>query len=463
MLPKPEPALIVIFGITGDLAQRKLLPALYHLLKDGLLDERTVILGVTRREVSADELLQNVELCVNEVDQVCDPVGIRKIHKALRMHQMSLVDDAEYGALLQKLNAIEAEQGVCMNRLYYLSIPPQMFAPIVRGLGKNGLNASCSHDRAATRLLVEKPFGYDLASARDLIRETGEWFSEEQLFRIDHYLAKETVQNILTFRMHNPIFRSVWNREHIASIDITAYEKIDIEGRATFYEEVGALRDFVQSHLLQLLAIVTMDLPDTLQSADVHAAKLRLLDAIEPLLPEQVLERTVRGQYEGYRNEVHDAATTTETYAELELAVDTPVWRGVTLRLRTGKALAEKRTDVSIRFKPQDKSQTESVNELVFRIQPSEGISLTLAAKKPGYLDNLQPVTMDFDYQYAFDAHGHPDAYERVLVDAARGDHTLFTTSEEVMAAWRVVEGVQTVWSRNGVGLVFYPKGASAL
>ncbi|HSH56237.1 MAG TPA: glucose-6-phosphate dehydrogenase [Candidatus Limnocylindrales bacterium] len=459
----PQPAIIVIFGITGDLAQRKLLPALYHLLKDGLLDERTVIVGISRRDVSADQLLEKVELCVNEIDKVCDPEGIRKIRSALRMHHMSLVNDTEYAELKRQLDAIETEQGVCMNRLYYLSIPPQMFTPIVRGMGQNGLNQSCQHGTAAARLLVEKPFGYDLASARELIRETSEWFPEEQLFRIDHYLAKETVQNILAFRMYNPIFTSVWNNQHITAIDITAFEKIDIEGRATFYEEVGALRDFIQSHLLQLLAVVAMDLPDSLSSADVHAQKLRLLEAIEPVSPDQVRSRTIRGQYEGYRTEVNNPTTTTETYAAIELRIDNERWQNIPVRLRTGKALSEKRTDVAIQFRDNDGDGPGMGNRLVFRIQPSEGISLTLLAKKPGYSGALEPVTMDFDYQYAFDAHGHPDAYARVLVDAARGDHTLFTTSDEVVAAWRVVEHIQQAWSRDGDGLTPYPKGANAM
>ncbi len=462
MLQKPDPAIIVIFGITGDLAKRKLLPALYHLFKDGLLDERTVILGITRREVGKDDLLAEVELCVNEIDQVCDPEGIRKINTALRMHQMDLTNDAAYQDLRKLLDGIESEQGVCMNRLYYLSIPPQIFGPIVRGLGKNELNTSCQHNRAATRLLVEKPFGYDLASAQELIKETSTWFSEEQLLRIDHYLAKETVQNILTFRMHNPIVSDVWDNQHIASIEITAFEKIDIESRATFYEEVGALRDFIQSHLLQLLAIVTMDIPASLQSSDVHAAKLNLLSAIRPITLDEVAKCTVRGQYEGYRDEVKDPNTTTETYAEIRLHIDTPRWRKVPMTLRTGKALAEKRTDVRVRFHDSSR-KTEAVNDLIFRIQPNEGIRIHLLAKKPGYLDELEQVAMDFDYQSAFNANGHPDAYERVLVDAARGDHTLFTTSEEVLAAWKVVEQVQRAWSASDDGLIIYPKGSAAV
>ncbi len=463
-----EPVIIVIFGITGDLAQRKLLPALYHLLKDGLLHEDTVILGITRRSVTAEELLEQVELCVNEVDKVCDPAGIHKVQKALRMHQMSLIDGAEYDELLTMLNAIESAQGICMNRLYYLSIPPQMFEPIVKNLGQHGLSKSCQHGNAATRLLVEKPFGYDLASAQTLIDETGEWFREDQLFRIDHYVAKETVQNILAFRLFNPLFASIWNREHIASIEITAYEEISIEGRAVFYEGIGALRDFVQSHLLQLLTVVTMELPDGDGSKAVHAAKQTLLQAIKPLQADEIKTRTIRGQYDTYRTEVDNPRTNTETYASMTVEVDNERWQGVPMTIRTGKAMARKQTDIRIVFT--EAGDTDSArNELVFNIQPDEGISLHLNAKKPGFADELQSVVMDFNYSRSFDGSNatgqpsHPDAYERVLVDAARGDHTLFTTSQEVMAAWRIVENVLIQWSKSDDGLIIYPKESESV
>lgn len=458
----PGPAVFVIFGITGDLAGRKLLPALYHLFKDDLLDPRTVVLGITRRPVTEDQLLQDVELCVNETEHTCDPAAIGKLRRALRMHQMDPAKPDDYDSLRGALDAVEAEAGVCMNRLYYLSIPPQTFADVVRNLGMHGLNGSCGHGTAASRLLVEKPFGYDIASARELVRETGEWFDESQLFRIDHYLAKETVQNVLAFRMFNPIFTDQWSRGHITSVVITAYEKIDIEGRAAFYEDVGALRDFIQSHLLQLLAVVVMELPADLSSEAVHHSKLALLQAIRPIAADEVAVRAVRGQYQGYAQEVGNPDSITETYAELNLLIDSPVWEGVPMTLRSGKALAEKRTDVSIRFKGRS-GTVETYNDLVFRIQPSEGISLKLIAKKPGFDDRQQQVNMDFKYQYDFDSNGHPDAYERVLVDAARGDHTLFTTSDEVMAAWSVIEHVQKAWAASGDGLVIYPKGSEGV
>ncbi len=470
-----QPVIIVIFGITGDLAQRKLLPALYHLLKDGLLHKDSVILGITRRTMTADELLGQVELCVNEIDQVCDPEGIRKVRAALRMHQMSQTDgadDTEYDELLTILNDIETERGICMNRLYYLAIPPKLFESTVSNLGQHGLNQSCQHDTAASRLLVEKPFGYDTASAETLIKETSEWFREDQIFRIDHYVAKETVQNILAFRTYNPLFSSIWNRRHIASITITAYEQITIEGRAVFYEGVGALRDFIQSHLLQLLTAITMELPEGKGSDAIHAAKQRLLKSIVPIGPDEVAASAVRGQYDSYRQEVNDSHTNTETYAALSLDIDNDRWRDVAINIRTGKAMARKHTEIRIVFTgsegdPDTDSVDESTrNELIFNIQPSEGISLHLHAKKPGFRDEIQPVIMNFAYQQAFDGYSypggasHPDAYERVLVDAARGDHTLFTTSEEVLEAWRIIENVLRAWGISDDDLIIYPKGA---
>lgn len=450
------PAIIVIFGITGDLAQRKLLPALYHLFKDELLDERTVILGITRRDVSAEELLDNVELCVNEIDKVCDPVALKKVRSAVRMHQMSQTDPAEYRELLHIMNTIEEEKGVCMSRLYYLSIPPQMFEPIVRNLGEQGLNKSCQHGNADTRLLVEKPFGYDLKSARELIEETGTWFREDQLFRIDHYLAKDTVQQILEFRRSDSAVENIWNNRHVTGITITAYEKIDIEGRATFYEEVGALRDFVQSHLLQLLAVVTMDLPDNMDSGTVHASRLKLLESISPITGEDVASQTARGQYEGYREEVGNPSSSTETFASVTVRIDTPRWSDVPMTLQTGKAMAEKRTDVRLNF-------VDGSTQLVISIQPDLGISLVESDVVSADISRLEPVIAAFNDAHPPSPTGHPDAYERVLIDAVRGDHTLFTTSDEVMAAWKVVTGVIEAWSSDSQKLTIYPKGAETV
>lgn len=452
--PALEPTIIVIFGITGDLSQRYLLPALYHLFKDQLLHEHTEIIGLTRQKLTAEQLFEKVELCINEVDNVCDPVALKTMRDKTHVLQFDPNTPEDYAKLLSDMEETEEKHGTCMNRLYYLSIPPSVFATTVHNMGQAGLNGSCSHGKAATRLLVEKPFGYDLPSAKKLIQQAAAVFKEEQVFRIDHYLAKETVQNILTFRIHNPIFRDVWNRNHVKSIDIVAIEKIGIEGRVNFYENVGALRDLVQSHLLQLLALVTMELPKGLGSSkSIHTAKHNLLKSVHQANP----LRAVRGQYRTYRQEVSNPESLTETYVHLELGIGNRRWRGVPVTITTGKALHEKRTEIVLTFSSAHSSQ---VNSLTFRLQPNEGIHLELWVKKPGFENELERVVMDFSYQNSFGQGNHPDAYERVLVDAVRGDRTLFATSDEVLLSWKILEKLLKSWRQDSKNLLVYDNGS---
>jgi glucose-6-phosphate 1-dehydrogenase len=456
MNTKPEPAVFVIFGITGDLAGRKLLPALYELYKSNLLNEKTAILGTSRREVSVDELLNKVELCVLEENNVCDPEVMTRIKNSLHMVQLDPDTSNEYVKLADKLRALEADYGVCMNRLYYLSVPPEAYSTITHNLGTHKLNESCEHGVANSRLLVEKPFGYDLASAQKLIEDTNASFREEQVFRIDHYLAKETAQNILTFRRHNPVFSSIWNSEHIESIEICAYEKIGIEGRANFYEPIGALRDFVQSHLLQLLALTTLELPEKYDEGPwLHTAKFKLLQSVKAILDDPA-QPIIRGQYEGYQDEVKNPNSTTETFVRLPLAIENDRWRGTRISVATGKALVEKRTDVTVCFHDRI---TNDRNKLVFRIQPNEGISLDLSAKRPGFESQIENVDMDFSYHNAFGSNGHPDAYERVLLDAVKGDRSLFPTSEEVLQSWQILQPVQLAWQESTARPLLYQFG----
>lgn len=446
-----EPAILVIFGITGDLAQRKLLPALYHLFKDNLVHEHTEIVGLSRQDLKVDDLLQKVELCVLEQDNVCDPAVMQAIRSHLHMLQLDPATPDDYTKLLTSLNDIEAEHGVCMNRLYYLSVPPSIYETVVKNLGEHGLNSSCQHGTAATRLLVEKPFGYDVASGKSLISHTEKYFSEQQIFRIDHYLAKESAQNILTFRRHNPIFAGIWNAKHIKRITVLAHEKIGVEGRGGFYDDVGALRDLVQSHLLQLLALVMCDLGHKEGDIALHASKHSLLASLQAADP----SKAIRGQYDGYRKEVGNDSSTTETYARVELSSNLPQWQGTEICIETGKALAAKKTEIEIVFS----DESDSNNELTFRIQPNEGIDLQLTAKKPGFSHMLQRVRMDFSYNGVFDEPSHPDAYERVLVDAAAGDHSLFATSDEVMASWQALQPILDFW-KTADNLKLYSTGS---
>ena len=453
-----EPAIIVIFGITGDLSQRYLLPSLYHLIKDGLLHEKTEILGITRGNTTSQELFERVELCVNEIDKICDPAALKAMHDHTTMFQMDLNDPSSYSALAEKLNSVEQANGICMNRLYYLSIPPSAYKPVVKLMGEARLNESCQHNQAATRLLVEKPFGFDLSSAQDLITQTSQHFNEEQIFRIDHYMAKETVQNILTFRFKNPIFEATLNNTQVSSIEIIAKEKIGIEGRADFYEPLGALRDFVQSHLIQILGIITMDKPASLDSKNIHKCRQEALAKIEPVPADKINQRVQRGQYKGYKEEVKNQDSVTETFVSMTVYSRSQRWQNVPIRLMTGKALDERKTEVRIIF--HESASTES-NELRFRIQPNEGIELDLATKKPGYTGEVQATALEFSYKNSFNNTGHPDAYERVLIDAVRGDHTLFATSEEVLSSWRILQPVLDAWSKSSGDLELYEPGSA--
>ena len=454
-----QPAILVIFGISGDLARRKVLPAIYHLFKDNLLPEHIEIVGTSRRELSIDELLSDVELCVLESDNVCDPDALQRFRDHLRLEQINPVAGEDYERLKSVLSSIEAAHGVCMHRLYYLSIPPQVYSPIIRELGEHGLNQACEHGNGQARLLVEKPFGYDLKSAVDLIETTNAVFDENQIFRIDHYLAKESAQNILTFRQQNPLFRDVWNNQHIDSVHVAAYEKIGIEGRGNFYDSIGALRDLVQSHLLQLMALTTMQLPAAVDNTlSLHEQKQQLLEATT-IYPAAGGEPTItRGQYRSYRDEVGNTDSMTETFVSLQVWIKHPEWEGVPVTLSTGKALLEKRTEVTVRFKAP--GSDGDANQLTFRIQPNEGIDVGLTVKKPGFAHELQGADMDFSYMTTFNEDGHPDAYERVLVDAVRGDHLLFATSEEVLASWRILQPVLDLWQKSADDLKFYDTGA---
>lgn len=453
--PQLEPSIIVIFGVTGDLSKRYLLPALYKLFKNDLLHEKTIVVGLTRQSLTADELFSGLELSGEEA--AADAAVVQAMRLQTELVQFDPNQPTDYPRLLQHLNDLEERAGVCMNRLYYLSIPPAVFTDVVHQLGEAGLNGSCQHGNAKTRLLVEKPFGHDLESAQQLIQQTDAVFTEEQVYRIDHYLAKETVQNILSFRLHNPIFTDVWSARYIQSIAVTAHEKIGIAGRVNFYEGLGALRDLVQSHLLQLVAITTMDLPSKLDGEHVHRARQMLLESVAPADP----WLAHRAQYDTYREEVSNPTSITETFAQLTVQIETERWEGMPVTITTGKALEEKRTDIVMTFSnPHDESN--ATNTLTFRLQPDEGIHLQLRVKRPGYAQELQDAVMDFSYDNTFGSDSsQPGAYERVLVDAIRGDRTLFATSDEVLASWRIIQPLIDAWRDNDDGLQSYKSGTS--
>jgi glucose-6-phosphate 1-dehydrogenase len=449
---------LVIFGITGDLARKKLIPALYYLAGENLLPEHFEIVGLTRRGIRVEDLLDGLQQELRARGEKADHDTFKRLGRMMRVVTMDMSDPQAFLELRAELDGIEAGRGTCLNRLFYLSIPPHTYGPVIDQLGASGLSSDCPHGNGQSRLMVEKPFGYDLESARELIDRIKRSFTERQIYRIDHYLAKETAQNILTFRRSNPLFQAVWNRRHINHIVINAAEAIGIEGRAAFYEPIGALRDLIQSHLLQVLTLVTMELPEEHNSADVHREKLKLLQSVKPIAPNEVATRAVRGQYKGYRDEVGNPGSITETFARIEVDIDNDRWRGVPILIQTGKRLARKDTSIAIGF-GDPAARHNIANTLVFRLQPDEGIAIDLAAKKPGFNSDAERVEMKFNYHHAFGEGIHPDAYERVLMDGIRGDQTLFATSDEVLASWRIVDAVVHEWAKGGDGLDLYDPG----
>lgn len=427
-----QPTTLVIVGISGDLSKRKLLPAIARIAQAGMLPDAFRIVGVSRKNLHADDILTQES---------------QNIRQYLEIFQMDLAESSDYLRLEEHLSAIEDTFGAPAQRLLYLSIPPQATRPVLEQLGEAGLNTP------QTKLLLEKPFGTDLESAEELVVSMRQYFTEEQTYRIDHYLAKEMAQNLVVFRSSNTLFKQTWNKDFIESITIVASEKIGIEGRGAFYEQTGALRDLVQSHLLQLAALVLMELPD--KQEDWQAIPQKRLQALHTLyIPENIREVVTRGQYRKYRQEAGNPHSTVETFVRLQLASRDPHWQNIPITIATGKGMKTKTTEIRIRYKQQHEHEA---NELVLHIQPNEGASIQLWVKKPGYDRALQKLSLDFAYSnhYAM----LPEAYERVFVDALRSDHSLFTTGDEVLASWRILAPVQHAWSMDSSDLVIYDSG----
>lgn len=451
-----NPLILIIFGITGDLSQRKLLPALYHLAKRHELPENTRIVGVSRHKTTVSAVYERLHERINGND--FDNAVAEQLHDMTEMVQLDLDNLEDYVNFNERLHEISDQLGSGVSRIYYLSIPAQAFVTVVHNLGKAGHHEPFGLDGERPRLLVEKPFGYDTQSAKTLVHAADEHFGEQQTFRIDHYLAKETAQNILTFRFQNPLFQTIWNKKHIASIHVIAHETIGIENRATFYEHTGALRDFIQSHLIQLLALITMEKPEQLDSGAIHAEKLKLLDSIKTIEPHEVHQLATRGQYDSYRSEVDNQSSSVETFARLQLTIDNDRWREVPMVVESGKALHEKCSRISVTFRSTPDAKADNV--LDFRIQPREGITLSLEAKRPGLDMETENVQMEFDYNRSYGQTA--DAYERVIVDAIRGDQSLFSSAAEVLSSWRIIENVLQEWTKSSEKLLIYPVGSQA-
>lgn len=416
---------LLIFGITGDLSTRKLLPALRAIVKTGDFDDVSII-GVSRREVDVAELLQR-------------SLGSTDLLDRISIVTMNVADVQDYQRLKEQLALGDDEQLVV-----YLSVPPMAATQIVDFMGEAGINTP------NVKILFEKPFGVDLASAQDIITRTARYYTEDQLYRIDHYLAKEMAQDIVAFRGRNALFSHIWNNNFIQSIEIVASEQIGIEGRAQFYEQTGALRDVVQGHLMQLLALTLMDIPHEFDWQELPELRFKALEQLRPVDP----AAAIRAQYEGYQEEVENPGSQTETFVSLELQSTQPRWLDVPIRLIAGKALREKTTEVRIHLKKMHEAQS---NCIVFRIQPDEGIHIELFVKKPGYAREFETRTLGFNFP---EDEKLPDAYEQVIVDAIHSRKSLFTGSNEVLRSWQLLGAVQYAWDMEAGPIPQYKKGS---
>ena len=458
----PAPTVVVIFGASGDLTKRKLLPALFHLEQGEMLPRKFGIIGVARRDLTATFANDMKDGMVEFGGAAPDDPKLAAFVEKISYHPMNFTDDPGYKALKERLIAMDENFGVKCNRLFYLAVAPEYFSEILHSLGRHGMTKD---DESHVRVIIEKPFGHDLESAKALNADVKQVLHEDQIFRMDHYLGKETVQNILVFRFANGIFEPIWNRNYVDHIQITTAESIGIEGRGPFYEKAGALRDVMQNHMMELLSFVCMEPPVSFEADAVRHEKVKVWKAIQPIR----MEDTVRGQYgpgevdgkqvRGYRQEDRvDPSSQTETFAALRLGIENWRWAGVPIYLRAGKRLRKRETEITIQFKqppmllfgggssgPCPEIQP---NLIAMRIQPDEGISLRFGAKVPSPEMNVCPVDMNFQYSAAFGTNV-ANGYERLLLDAMLGEATLFAHRDGVEATWALMTPVLEAWAAS--------------
>jgi glucose-6-phosphate 1-dehydrogenase len=469
------PTSLVIFGATGDLARRKLLPALYNLAHEGSLPERFHLIGVSRKEKTHADFRAECEEAIRRFSRrKPDENVLASLLESVKYVGGTFDEQDVYTQLGTLLDEFERDAGEPLNRAFYLSTAPTFFPVIVEALGSSHLN---EHEHAQVRVIIEKPFGTSLAEARELNRRVLAIFDEAQVFRIDHYLGKETVQNMMAFRFANGMFEPLWNRNYIESVQITAAEELGIGSRADYYDAAGALRDLIQNHMLQLLCHIAMEPPVSFTAEEVRNEKVKVLQAVTKPTPEDIPQMAVRAQYGpghaggedvlGYLEEDGvPAGSITETYAAMRLEVDNWRWAGVPFYLRTGKRLARKVTEIAVTLQPvphlafsQDGSLGVQPNQLVLTLQPNEGVSLRLGAKIPGTRMIIRPVNMEFLYGTAFLSQS-PEAYERLITDAMRGDATLFTRNDEVEAQWHICDPIVKSWAQTPGPVAQYEAGS---
>jgi glucose-6-phosphate 1-dehydrogenase len=467
-MPSAPPCAFVIFGASGDLAKRKLIPALYELAREKLLPNEFALVGFSRSEMSDDAFRK---VCREALDKHArtkpiDDAVWKRLSGAMRYQRGDYGTPEDYDKLAGVLDRFDQKFGTAGNRLFYLSTPPETFDEVIVNLGDLTVAHRGDHHASWQRIIIEKPFGRDLKSASDLNKLLHRHFAENQVFRIDHYLGKETVQNLIVMRFANSIFEPIWNYKYIDHVQITVSETLGVGSRGGYYDQSGALRDMVQNHLFQLMALAAMEPPAALDAASIRDEKLKVYKSVRPLRPDAVEEFTVRGQYtagehagqntEGYLREKDVARDSkTETFVGLKLFIDNWRWSGTPFYLRTGKFLPEKLSEVVVRFRSPpmtlfQKQCTSPVypNDLIVRVQPEEGISWRMNGKVPGGAMNIKPVALDFLYKTTFQKEP-PEAYERLIFDAMNGEQTLFIRGDEAEAAWAVIDPIEQAWSKS--------------